>query len=300
MLHGSRSMPRPSTRRITIARVAILLLAALLTALLTAACGGGSGTLILATTTSTENSGLLDELLPRFEQQSGFSVKVIAVGSGAALALAERGDADVLLVHSPAAEQALVAAGDGVERARVMFNDFVIVGPAGDPAGITGTADAAGALRAIAESRSGFVSRGDDSGTHAKERGLWAAAGLEVPRGESWYAESGQGMGATLTIAAQTGRYTLTDRATWLAVADPEVLRLHVEGDVALRNVYHVIVVNPERHDGTNEEAARAFRAFLLTPETQEQIGRFGVERFGQPLFVPDADPASAATTGPE
>ncbi len=291
MLHGSRPTPRPRKRsvrgRITAPLAAILLLAALLTA----ACGGG-GTLILATTTSTENSGLLDELVPRFEQQSGLSVKVIAVGSGAALALAERGDADVLLVHSPAAEQALVAAGHGVDRARVMFNDFVIVGPADDPAGVTGTAFAVAALRAIAESRSAFVSRGDDSGTHAMERGLWAAAGLDVPRGESWYAESGQGMGATLTIAAQTGAYTLTDRATWLAVAEPEVLPLHVEGDIGLRNTYHVIVVNPERHAGTNEDAARSFRAFLLTPETQQQIGAFGLERFGQQLFVPDAEPA--------
>ena len=299
MLHGSRSMLRPRTRRIAAARcvrTAILLLAASLTVLFTAACGG-DGTLILATTTSTENSGLLDELLPRFEQQTGLSVKVIAVGSGAALALAERGDADVLLVHSPAAEQALVEAGHGVERARVMFNDFVIVGPASDPAGIAGIEDAAAALRAIAASRSGFVSRGDDSGTHAKEQALWAAAGLDVPRGEDWYAESGQGMGATLTIAAQTGAYTLTDRATWLAVADPQLLRLHVESDVELRNVYHVIVVNPERHGGTNAEGARAFRAFLLTPETQQRIARFGVERFGQPLFVPDAEPASAATS---
>ncbi len=289
MLHGRRSLTGP--------RAAILLLGVLLAALAAVACGGGGGTLILATTTSTENSGLLDELLPRFERETGLSVKVIAVGSGAALALAERGDADVLLVHSPAAEEALVAAGHGVERARVMFNDFVIVGPADDPAGIAGTEDAAGALRAIAASRARFVSRGDDSGTHAKERSLWASAGLEAPRGESWYAESGQGMGATLTIAAQTGAYTLTDRATWLAVADPQVLLLLVEGDIELRNVYHVIVVNPERHSGTNVEGARAFRAFLLTSETQQQIARFGVERFGQPLFVPDAEPATGAAS---
>ena len=264
--------------------------------LLAAACGG-SGTLILATTTSTDNSGLLEELVPPFERQHGVTVKVIAVGSGAALAMGERGDVDVLLVHSPAAVDDFVAAGFGVERARVMFNDFIIAGPPADPAAVAGSSDAVAALRAIAEAGARFVSRGDESGTHAKERALWDAAGLDVPRGEDWYAESGQGMGATLTIAAQTGAYTLTDRATWLAVADPQVLRLYVEGDVELRNVYHVIVVNPERHSGTNVEGARAFRAFLLTPETQQQIARFGVERFGQPLFVPDAEPASAAAS---
>ena len=253
------------------------------------ACGGGDHELILATTTSTDNSGLLEVLIPAYEEQSGDSVKVIAVGSGAAMSMGERGDADVLLVHSPAAEQAFVDAGYGVERARVMFNDFVLVGPPDDPAGIAGMFDAAEAFRAIEATGASFVSRGDDSGTHAKEKTLWAAAGLGVPTGAGWYAESGQGMGATLTIAAETGAYTLTDRATWLAVADPEVLPLIVEGDERLFNVYHVIVVNPELHDSVNAAAARRFRAFLLEPATQQLIGEFGREQYGQPLFTPYA-----------
>ncbi len=256
-----------------------------LAALVLGACGDDDA-LILATTTSTENSGLLDVLVPLFEEQSGDSVKVIAVGSGAAMQLGERGDADVLLVHSPAAEIAFVEAGFGVERARVMFNDFVIVGPADDPAEIAGSVDAAAALAGIHAARASFVSRGDDSGTDAKERALWEAAGLEAPTGESWYAESGQGMGATLTIAAETSAYTLTDRATWLAVADPADLPIQVEGDEALFNVYHVIVVNPDRHDGVNIDAARRFRSFLLEPVTQAAISAFGLEARGQALFT--------------
>lgn len=246
----------------------------------------GDGDLILATTTSTENSGLLDELIPAYEAASGDHVKVIAVGSGAAISMGERGDADVLLVHSPAAEQTFVEAGFGVERARVMFNDFVIVGPAQDPAGIAGTSDAAQAFAAIGAAGASFISRGDDSGTHAQEKVLWAATALDVPSGADWYTESGQGMGATLTIAAETGAYTLTDRATWLSVADPERLPLLVEGDERLFNVYHVIIVNPERHDAVNAEAARRFRTFLLEPPTQQLISEFGRETYGQPLFT--------------
>ena len=257
--------------------------------LLAAACGG-SGTLILATTTSTDNSGLLEELVPPFERQHGVTVKVIAVGSGAALAMGERGDVDVLLVHSPAAVDDFVAAGFGVERARVMFNDFIIVGPPSDPAVVAGTNDAVAALRAIAEAGARFVSRGDESGTHAKERALWAAAGLDVPRDASWYVETGQGMGATLTVAAATGGYVLTDRATWLVVADREELPLLVEGDPRLRNIYDVVVVNPQLHDDVNVELARAFRAYLLSAEAQALIDRFGVERFGRPLFTADAE----------
>ena len=267
-----------------------LLVATLLgSALLLGGACSDDDELILATTTSTENSGLLDVLVPAFEAESGISVKVIAVGSGAAIAMGERGDVDVLLVHSPGAEQAFVDAGHGVEQARVMYNDFVIVGPAGDPAGVAGLRDAAAALTAIAGVGAAFVSRGDDSGTHAKERSLWAAAGLAVPVGAGWYAETGQGMGATLTIAAETGGYTLSDRATWLSNSDPATLALHVEGDERLFNVYHVIVVNPHRHHAVDGEAARRFRAFLLQPETQALIGAFGVEEFGQPLFTPYA-----------
>jgi len=268
-------------------RTLAALLAPLL--LLAAACGDG-GTLILATTTSTDNSGLLDELVPVFEQQSGVSVKVIAVGSGAAIAMGERGDVDVLLVHSPEAVDEFVAAGFGVERARVMFNDFIIAGPPSDPAGIAGGDDAVAALIAIAEAGARFISRGDDSGTHVKEKLLWAAAGLDVPSGAEWYVETGQGMGATLTIAAATGGYVLTDRATYLVVVDGSELPLLISGDPQLRNIYDVVVVNPQRHDNTNIEAARAFRAFLLSPETQERINRFGRERFGQSLFTGDAE----------
>jgi len=257
--------------------------------LLAASCGG-SGTLILATTTSTDNSGLLDELVPAFEQQSGVSVKVIAVGSGAAMAMGERGDADVLLVHSPDAVDEFVAAGFGVERARVMFNDFVIVGPPSDPAGIAGGEDAAAALRTIAEAGARFISRGDDSGTHAKEKLLWAVAGLDVPGRAEWYVEAGQGMGATLTIAAATGGYVLTDRATYLVVADGSELPMLISGDPLLRNIYDVIIVNPELHADTNVDAATEFRDYLLSAETQERIDRFGRDRFGQSLFTGDAE----------
>lgn len=278
-LGGSAIRTRRRSLRLWLVGILALVVA------LSAACGDDND-LILATTTSTENSGLLDVLVPMFEAESGDSVKVIAVGSGAAMQLGERGDADVLLVHSPAAEVAFVDGDFGVERARVMFNDFVIAGPSEDPAGIAGTTDAATAMAAIHAAGASFVSRGDDSGTHAKERTLWIAAELGVPSGESWYAETGQGMGATLTIAAETRAYTLTDRATWLAVADPDDLPIQAEGDEALFNVYHVIVVNPDRHDAVNAEAARRFRSFLLKPETQETISAFGLEEHGQPLFT--------------
>lgn len=265
---------------------ALVLAALALTAvtLLGAACDDPQE-LILATTTSTENSGLLDELIPVFEDGSDYEVTVIAVGSGAAMEMGERGDADVLLVHSPAAEQAFVEAGYGIERARVMYNDFVLVGPPDDPAGAQGR-DIAAAMAAIHAAGASFVSRGDDSGTHAMERTLWAGAGVETPTGAGWYAEAGQGMSATLTIAAETGAYTLTDRATYLATADRDRLAVLVEGDEALLNVYHVIVVNPEQHDDLNTEGARAFRAFLLDPATQERISSFGVEEWGEPLFT--------------
>ena len=266
--------------------LAIGLLAAL--ALLAAACGDDESELILATTTSTENTGLLDELIPRFEEWSGDSVKMVAVGSGAAMEMGERGDADVLLVHSPAAERDFMAAGDGESRVRVMYNDFIIVGPAEDPAGIAGTSDASAAMAAIAEAGATFASRGDDSGTHLKERELWTAAGIEAPQGESWYLETGQGMSETLTIAAERDGYTLADRGTWLATADAERLLIAVEGDERLFNVYHVIVVSPDAHDGVNAEAARRFRDFLLLDETQELIRTFGVAEYGQPLFTPD------------
>jgi len=260
-------------------------------ALATACRGDDEGReLILATTTSTQDSGLLDVLIPRFEEESGMHVKVIAVGSGAAMELGERGDADVLLVHAPAAEEQFVAAGYGVERARVMYNDFVIVGPPSDPAGVAGTSDAAAAMAKVAAAGAAFISRGDGSGTHAQELSLWAAAKIDVPTGQGWYAESGQGMGATLTIAAEKAAYTLTDRGTWLAAADQERLPIAVEGDPRLFNVYHVIVVNPDQHSQVNSQGARRFRAFLLRQDTLRLIGEFGRDRYGQPLFTPDPE----------
>ncbi|MEE8336516.1 MAG: substrate-binding domain-containing protein [Dehalococcoidia bacterium] len=244
----------------------------------------------MATTTSTENSGLLDLLMPVFERESGYNVKVVAVGSGAAISMGERGDADVLLVHSPRAEEAFMRAGYGVHRATVMYNDFVIAGPADDPADARGAEDAAAALGRIAAARSRFISRGDGSGTHVREQELWAAAGLAVDHSARWYVETGQGMGATLTIAAETGGYTLTDRGTWLVVADLSVLPVLVEGDPALLNIYHVIVVNPERHSNTNVEGARRLRDFLIGAEAQSLISNFGMDTLGRALFVPAAE----------
>lgn len=261
-----------------------------LIAIVGVACTGDKDTeLILATTTSTQDSGLLDVLLPLFEDESGYRVKAIAVGSGAALEMARSGDADVLLVHSPAAEEQLVADGFGIDRTRIMYNDFVIVGPASDPAGIRGMTSAAEALRAIAKAGASFMSRGDDSGTHAKEKSLWAAAGMEPPKGQKWYSETGQGMGATLTIAQESEGYTLTDRATWLSNSDADLLPILVEGDAALFNVYHVITVNPDEFPDLdlNSKGAEAFREFLLEAQAQKIIATFGADKFGQPLFVP-------------
>jgi tungstate transport system substrate-binding protein len=254
-----------------------------------AACADTDTELILATTTSTQDSGLLDVLIPMFEEATGYEVKVIAVGSGAALAMARRGDVDVLLTHSPAAEEQLVTDGFGVRRTRVMYNDFVIVGPPEDPAGIAGQASVTDAFARIAEAGAPFVSRGDDSGTHAMEQTLWAAAGLEVPAGQPWYSEAGQGMGAVLTISRETGAYTLSDRGTWLSTAGTDLLPIRVEGDARLFNVYHVITVNPESFPNLalNTAGADAFGEFLLSDDAQEVIATFGVERFGQALFVP-------------
>jgi tungstate transport system substrate-binding protein len=270
----------------------------LLLALLLVACrpapaapsapGPANPTLILATTTSTQDSGLLDVLIPLFEQQSGYVVQTIAVGSGAALQMGREGNADVLLVHAPAAEEEFMASGFGSDRRLVMYNEFVIVGPPDDPAGIRGSAVTTEAMRRIAAASATFVSRGDDSGTHQLERQLWAAAGLD-PSAQPWYLESGQGMGATLTIASEREAYTMTDRATYLAHRAALRLDILVEGDPLLRNVYHVIVVNPERWPNTNLEGATAFADFIVSPAAQEVIRTFGAEEYGQPLFFPEA-----------
>ncbi len=243
--------------------------------------------IILATTTSTRDSGLLDELLPIFQEQTGYNVKMVAVGTGAALAMGEEGNADVLLVHAPAAEEELMEKGFGSERYLVMHNDFVIVGPANDPAGIKGTDLTTDAFSKIASQGSPFISRGDDSGTHKMELSLWGKAGKE-PSGD-WYVQSGQGMGDTLRIASEKFGYTLTDRATYLATKDTLELEILLEGDAVLLNIYHVIVVNPEKWPKVNVEGAQAFAEFLVSEETQKLIEEFGVEQFGQPLFFPDA-----------
>ena len=268
-------------------RVAIVLALALV--LIGSACATANKEkkpIILATTTSTQDSGLLDVLVPRFEQQSGYQVKTIAVGSGEALAMGRRGEADVILSHSPDAEDQFVAEGYGVNRRAVMHNDFVLVGPPDDPAGVRGM-PMTQAFATIAEKEAVFVSRGDNSGTHALEKKLWQSAGL-TPSG-SWYLSTGQGMGNTLRVAEQKGGYTISDRATYLAQRSELQLEILGEGDQLLLNYYHIIEVNPSKHANVNNEGARAFGDFLVSDEGQEIIRSFGVEQYGQPLFFPDA-----------
>ena len=256
--------------------------------LMAVGCGGGGEEVILATTTSTYDSGLLDALVPDFEDQTDYEVKIIAVGTGQALAMGERGDADVLLVHAPSSELELVESGAAINRQLVMHNDFIIVGPEDDPADIEGTTSAADAFTTIHESEATFVSRGDDSGTHKKEKAIWESAGLD-PEGQSWYEQSGQGMGATLQIANQKDAYTLSDRGTYLALSENLELVVLVEGDPVLFNVYHVMQVNPEEFDKVNDEGGAAFVDFMISEEVQDIIKDFGVDKFGQPLFIPDA-----------
>ena len=244
--------------------------------------------LILATTTSTQDSGLLDVLIPLFEQESGYKVKTVAVGSGQAMTMGQQGNADVLLVHSPAAEVAFMVAGWGKDRVLVMHNDFIIVGPASDSAKIKGLSPV-DAFKAIAAAGAPFISRGDNSGTNAKELSLWKSANLD-PAGSkaSWYIDTGQGMGATLTIASEKSGYTLTDRATFLANQATLALTILVEKDNTLLNVYHVITVNPDKWPKVNFVGATAFLNFMEEPSTQTFIGKFGVDKYGQQLFIPD------------
>jgi tungstate transport system substrate-binding protein len=241
---------------------------------------------ILATTTSTVDSGLLDVLIPLFEKQTGYRVKTIAAGTGQALAMGEKGEADVLLCHAPAAEKKLVDAGQAVNYQLVMHNDFVVVGPAGDPAGIKAKSSVA-AFQAIGQKTALFISRGDDSGTHKKELAIWKEAGVK-PEG-AWYQQTGQGMGATLLMASEKQGYTLTDRATYLAQKANVKLDILSEGDKSLLNIYHVMQVNPDKFDKVNADGAKAFVEFMVTPATQKLIGEFGKEKFGQSLFFPDA-----------
>lgn len=264
--------------------------------LLLAACGPAaiasptppaSPNLILATTTSTQDSGLLDVLVPLFEQQTGYTVKTVAVGTGEALKMGQDGNADVLLVHAPASEQTYMDGGYGKDRLLVMHNDFILVGPAADPAGIKGESPT-DALAAIAAAGAPFISRGDDSGTNKKELDLWKKAGID-PSGQAWYTETGQGMGATLTVASEKDAYTLTDRATYLANKSNLQLEALVQGDPSLLNIYHVITVNPDKWPKVNYAGALAFANWLVSAATQKLIGDFGVDKYGQQLFVPDA-----------
>ena len=242
---------------------------------------------ILSTTTSTQDSGLLDVLVPMFERKSGLTVKTISVGTGQALALAARGEADVTLAHAPGLEKKYVEDGKMSHRRLVMYNDFVIIGPPDDPAKVKGLPKAVDALARIAESQSRFVSRGDKSGTHVLEQGLWKQAGVE-PKG-GWYIESGQGMGQTLGIANDRRAYTLTDRGTYLAFQKRVDLPILVEKDRPLLNIYSVMEVNPANGPRVNATGGKAFAEFMLAPETQAVIRAFGVDKYGQPLFVPVA-----------
>jgi len=245
-------------------------------------------TIILATTTSTQDSGLLDVLLPVFEKKTDYFVKTIAVGSGQAMAMGQKGEADVLLVHSPAAEKKFVAEGFGVNRRLVMHNDFIIVGPSEDPAKIKGIKSSSESFKKIASANALFLSRGDNSGTHAKEKDIWKAAGVN-PEGEKWYQQTGLGMGQTLSVAAEKKGYTLADRGTYLALKKNLGLDILVEGDAILLNIYHVIEVNPAKWPKVNSVGAKAFADFMVTKETQDIIKTFGVDKFGSPLFFPDA-----------
>lgn len=245
-------------------------------------------TIILSTTTSTQDSGLLDVLIPIFEKNTGYFVKTIAVGSGQAMAMGQKGEADVLLVHSPAAEKKFVAEGFGVNRRIIMHNDFVIVGPPEDPIKIKGIKSASEAFKKIASANVLFMSRGDNSGTHAKEKAIWSATRIN-PEKEKWYQQTGLGMGQTLSVASEKKGYTLTDRGTYLALKKNLSLDILVEGDAILLNIYHVIEVNPNKWPKVNAAGARAFADFMVSKEAQDIIKTFGVDKFGSPLFFPDA-----------
>jgi tungstate transport system substrate-binding protein len=244
---------------------------------------------LLATTTSTRDAGLLDSLLPVFERRTGLKVKVIAVGSGQALEMGRRGDADVVLAHAPDAERVLADSGYLLRRRLVMHNDFLVVGPASDPAGLRGMNEAVAAVRRLAARQVLFVSRGDRSGTHLLEQKLWRLAGVRLPAEGEWYVESGQGMAATLQMADQKRAYTLTDRATYLAWRDKLQVVPLTEGDTLLYNVYHVMEVNPRNAPRLNAAGGRALADFFVSPEAQALIAEFGRPRFGQSLFVADA-----------
>ena len=280
-------------------RKTIVFLSIVLLLVALAGCGPGEPEVLrLATTTSTADSGLLDAILPAFEEANNARVDVVAVGTGQAIELGEAGDADVILVHARAREDAFIAEGHGTERHDVMYNDFVLVGPAADPAGVAGMTTAAEALATISASGAPFASRGDDSGTHTKELSLWEAAGVAPDPAGGWYNSLGQGMGETLTFANEAGAYTLTDRGTFLSMRDnlPDLIVVvggeSIDGnaDPALLNPYGVIPVNPDKSDAINADLAEKFAEWITSPEVQTMISEFGVDTFGQPLFYPDAE----------
>ena len=268
---------------------AVGLAAATLTAYPSSRLSAQSHEVLLATTTSTRDAGLLDSLVPVFERTSGYNVKVIAVGSGQALEMGRRGDADVVLAHAPEAERLLVDSGYFISRRLVMHNDFLIVGPAADPAHLGGMTDALAALRRLAERGAPFVSRGDQSGTHKLEQKLWRLAGIKPPGAGGWYIEAGHGMGETLQMADEKRAYTITDRATYLAWRAKVQAAPLVEGDPLLYNVYHVLELNPKNAPRINAAGGKAFAEFLVAPATQALIAEFGKSRFGRSLFIPDA-----------
>lgn len=244
--------------------------------------------ILLVSTTSTQDSGLLDVLLPAFTEQTGYQVNLVATGSGQALKIAEEGNADVILLHSPAAEEVFMGRGFGIDRRLVMHNDFVIVGPASDPASVRSQPTAVDAFEAIFASTAIFVSRGDESGTHVKELFLWEQAGLD-PMGQVWHLETGQGQGATLSIASEKQGYAITDRGTFLAYQANVDLVILFENDPVLLNVYHVITVNPEKWPHVDVQGAQAFADFVTSSEGQQIIREYGFEQYGRPLFTPDA-----------
>jgi len=285
--------------------LSLLVVAALLITALLALCGCNRGVapsqqsqgqpqakeVILATTTSTQDTGLLDVLVPEFEKKTGYKVKVIAVGSGAAMEMGKRGEADVLLVHAPQAEKELIDSGVGINYRLVMHNDFIVVGPPDDPAGIKGS-NVLEAFKKIADKKMTFVSRGDESGTHKKEKELWSLAGIK-PEG-SWYQQSGTGMGQTLNITNEKQGYTLSDRGTYLAHKRNINLVVLVEKDKNLLNIYHVMQVNPEKFSKVNSEGGKAFVEFMVSPEAQSIISEYGRDKYGEPLFTPDAGKSEA------
>jgi tungstate transport system substrate-binding protein len=287
------------TRRLVVLLLSVLALAA-------AACGGsgsgassgsaassggssaaGGGTLVLATTTSVQDSGLLDKLLPIYEQQTGSHVKPIAVGSGAAIEMGANGDADVVVAHDPDAIAKWESDGTAGKASVVMHNDFVILGPKDDPAGVSKATSVEDAMRRIARAKALFVSRGDDSGTNTFELKMWDAAGVKP--GGSWYEETGQGMGETIQVAAQKNGYTISDRGTWLATGSSSGMAIDYQNDPKMINVYEVIPSTTKANARVNAAGAKAFAAFLLSPKVQRIIDTFGRAKYGQPLFHPDA-----------